>query len=83
MYFRNYGHRMTWLDKCLKSPVSEHRSAVNMLNILTADHKYSLCNTENLQQLIQMYYLGKKKLFQKFLLYFSSLHQILNILKKA
>ena len=22
MYFRNYGLRNTWLDKCLKSPVS-------------------------------------------------------------
>ena len=25
MYFRNYGHQKTWLDKCLKSPVSEDR----------------------------------------------------------
>ena len=23
MYFRNYGLRKTWLDKCLKSPVTE------------------------------------------------------------
>ena len=23
MYFRTYGVRKTWLDKCLKSPVSE------------------------------------------------------------
>ena len=25
MYFRNYGHQKTWLNKCLKSPVSEGR----------------------------------------------------------
>ena len=31
MYFRNYELRNTWLDKCLKSPVSEHCSTVNML----------------------------------------------------
>ena len=24
MYLRNYGLRKTWLDKCLKSPVSEN-----------------------------------------------------------
>ena len=23
MYFRNYGHRKTWLNKSLKSPLSE------------------------------------------------------------
>ena len=26
MYFRNYQLRKTWLDKCLKSPVSEDPS---------------------------------------------------------
>ena len=31
VYFRNYGLAKTWLDKCLKGPVSEHRSTVNML----------------------------------------------------
>ena len=31
MYFRNYGLQNTCLDKCLKSPVSEHSSTVNML----------------------------------------------------
>ena len=32
MYFRNYGLPKTWLDQCLKSPVSEHLSKTNMLN---------------------------------------------------
>ena len=31
MYFGNYGLQKTWLDKYLKSPISEHRSRVNML----------------------------------------------------
>ena len=31
MYFWNYGMQETWLDKYLKSPVSEHPSTVNML----------------------------------------------------
>ena len=40
MYFRNYGLQNTWLDKCLKSPVSEDTSkskygkrAENVFNI--------------------------------------------------
>ena len=32
MYFPNYKLQNTWLDKCLKSPVSEHRWTVNMLH---------------------------------------------------
>ena len=32
MYFRNYGLRKTWLDICLKSPVSEDPLTGNMLN---------------------------------------------------
>ena len=32
MYFRNYGHRKKWLDKCLKSPISDDPSTSNMLN---------------------------------------------------
>ena len=32
MYFRNYGLRNTWLDNCLKGPVSEDLSIDNMLN---------------------------------------------------
>ena len=31
MYFRSYGLRKTWLDKCLKSPLSEDPSTSNML----------------------------------------------------
>ena len=30
--FWTYGLRETWLDKCLKSPLSEHRSSSNMVN---------------------------------------------------
>ena len=32
MYFRNYGPRKTWLDKCLKGPVWEDPSTGNMVN---------------------------------------------------
>ena len=32
MYFRNYGLRKTWLDKCLKSPATEELQKVNVLN---------------------------------------------------
>ena len=32
MYFRNYGLPKTWLDKCLKSPVSEYPTKSNMVN---------------------------------------------------
>ena len=32
MYFGNYGLPKTWLDQCLKSPVSEYRSKSNMAN---------------------------------------------------
>ena len=31
MYFWNYKLQETWLDKRLKSPISEHPSKVNML----------------------------------------------------
>ena len=34
MYFRNYGLQKTWLDKCLKSPISEDTSTGNMLTEL-------------------------------------------------
>ena len=34
MYFRNYGLRKTWLDKCLRSLVSEDPSTGNMVNEL-------------------------------------------------
>ena len=32
MYFRNYGLPNTWLDQCLKSPVSEDPTKSNMVN---------------------------------------------------
>ena len=32
MYFRKYWLQKTWLDKCLKSPVSEDFSTSNMVN---------------------------------------------------
>ena len=34
MHFRNHGVRITWLDKCLKSPVLEHPLTVNVLKDL-------------------------------------------------
>ena len=33
MYFRNYGLQKTWLDQCLKSPVSEDPTKSNMVNV--------------------------------------------------
>ena len=32
MYFRKYGHRKTWLRKCLKSPVVEEPLTSNVVN---------------------------------------------------
>ena len=32
MYFGNYGLPKTWLDRCLKSPVSEYPAKINMTN---------------------------------------------------
>ena len=32
MYFRNYGLPKTWLDQCLKCPVSEDPTKSNMVN---------------------------------------------------
>ena len=32
MYFSNYGHRNTSLNKCLNSPLSEDPSTSNMVN---------------------------------------------------
>ena len=34
MYFRNYGLPKTWLDQCLKSPVSDDPSKSNIVNPL-------------------------------------------------
>ena len=33
MYFRNYGLPKTWLDQCLKSPVSEDSTKSSMVNV--------------------------------------------------
>ena len=33
MYFRNCGLQKTWLDKCLKSPVSEDPLTGNLVNV--------------------------------------------------
>ena len=32
MYFQNYGLPKTWLDKCLKGPVSDDPTKSNMVN---------------------------------------------------
>ena len=32
MYFQNYGLSKTWLDQCLKSPVSQDPTKSNMVN---------------------------------------------------
>ena len=32
MYLRNYGLRKTYLDKCLKSPVSDYILTINVVN---------------------------------------------------
>ena len=32
MYFRNYGVRKSWLDYCLKSPISEDALTRNLVN---------------------------------------------------
>ena len=105
MYFRNYGLRKTWLDKCQKSSASEYTSTRKMANVhkhspnlngwtfniftdpcksnwvgtkpllmickililfvntFTAIHKYSLLNTDNLTQPIQMQLSQKQKTF--------------------
>ena len=34
MYFRNYGLPKTWLDQCLKTPVSEDPLKSNMVNAI-------------------------------------------------
>ena len=43
MYFRNYGLPKTWLDQCLKSPVSEDPTKSNMVN--APKHFSNLRNT--------------------------------------
>ena len=43
MYFRNYGLPKTFLDQCLKSPVSEDSTKSNMVN--TPKHCTNLKDT--------------------------------------
>ena len=33
MYFQKYGLRKTWLDRCLKNPISEDPSTTNMADV--------------------------------------------------
>ena len=60
MYFRNCGLQKTWLDKCLKSHVSEDPSTGNMKN------KYTLLSRDNLMEPIQMHLSQKQKTFSEF-----------------
>ena len=53
------------------------------LNALIADDKYLFCNSENLLQPSQMQFSRYRKLLLNFLLNFSNLHQISNILKSS
>ena len=43
MYFPNYGLPKTWLDQCLKSPVSDDPTKSNMVN--TSKHFSNLKDT--------------------------------------
>ena len=43
MYYRNYGLPKTWLDQCLKSPVSEDPTKSNMVK--APKHNSSLKDT--------------------------------------
>ena len=53
MYFRNYGLRKTWLDQCLKSPVSQDPAKSKIVNApkyveiwMTAPLPYILLHVE-------------------------------------
>ena len=50
MYFRNYRIRKKWLDKCLKTPVSEEPSTSNMLK--TGANTFAIWTTAPLPQLL-------------------------------
>ena len=52
------------------------------VNTLIADDNYSLRNSENLQQQLQMHLFKKQKFSLTSLRHFWNLNQILNILKK-
>ena len=60
MYFRNYGLPKTWLEQCLKSPVSEDPTKSNMVNAPK--------NCSNLKDTSLPYLLitGKSIVLQKF-----------------
>ena len=52
------------------------------VNTLTFDNKYSLLRRDNSWQTIQILLSEKQKTFSQFLMHFSHLHQILNIIKE-
>ena len=59
MYFRNYGLPKTWLDQCLKSPVSEDATKSYMVNI--TKH----CSNFNDTSLLNLLLTGKSIVLQK------------------
>ena len=52
MYFRNYVLQKTWLDQCLKSPISEDPSKSNIVN--ATKHCWNL-NDKNFTRFIDQY----------------------------
>ena len=52
------------------------------VNTVTAHGKYACCKRENFLQATQMQLFKNQICFINFLLYFSNLHQIFNILKR-
>ena len=70
MYFRNYGLPKTWLDQCLKSPVSEDPTKSNMVN--TPKHCSNLKETSLPYLLIT----GKSIVLKKSLLVISKISKL-------
>ena len=64
------------------SPLVSREILRGFVHILTADGKYPVQSSENLQLRIQMQLSEKQKNFLYFFLHFWILHQILNILKE-
>ena len=64
------------------SPLVSREILRGFVHILTADGKYPVQGSENLQLRIQMQLSEKQKDFLYFFLHFWILHQILNILKE-
>ena len=64
------------------SPLVSREILGGFVHILTADGKYPVQGSENLQLRIQMQLSEKQKDFLYFFLHFWILHQILNILKE-